>query len=388
MFKYVTPNLDRILSSLVFTLSIFGCDSEKSSSPVVEIDQSSFEDMKMRAQDVSKDLVEPEPCESDCPWPKFSGSEIVFTNIFDFEGTSVTSIAADPSVIHTGFRYEMFFTCINYGLGDPPPTQLCSAFSSDGRNWTQTPGPFGGGILSGEQGSGAFALEGVDTVYLGVDGYALFYSTYPESANADPVSGYPATLRLATGTSVNGPFVPLSESPLRKTPSGPDHDAIYSPSSIQTSEGWQMVYAGHCFPRQGVDCPLTAGGVSLLFAKSPNLFGPWVKIDPPVFGENRPEWAGIMVAEPSLVKDQDFYYMFITGFIAGPDGEKPNAIGMVRSRTLDGPWEWNPVPIIEKKETEIGVVAPSVVVRDGKFQLWYTSIDSEGIYRIAYSESN
>lgn len=193
---------------------------------------------------------------STCPWPSFSDQGVVLENDVVLTTGPAVSIASDPTVRWNGIEFEMVFTCLNFDLGDPKPTQLCLATSPDGVNWTRTAGPYGGAILRGANGGDQRALEGADMVFEGATRW-LFFSTYSGPTQADPVVGFPATLRLASATDIAGPFALNGTVPVPRTVGGPDNDAAYSPSAIRTADGWSMFYAGHCYPRSGVDCPLT-----------------------------------------------------------------------------------------------------------------------------------
>ena len=110
-------------------------------------------------------------------------------------------IASDPSLVHDGDRYRMFYTCFNLDPTQPfdPDTiraALCEATSDDGFAWTNVPadGPIEGLVLTGREGEwdehleGSFILPRKDG-----DGYLLYYSGYRHEGV--PAMGLPGRAR-------------------------------------------------------------------------------------------------------------------------------------------------------------------------------------------------
>jgi len=300
------------------------------------------------------------------------------------------AIAADPSVIAADGLLRMFYTA---WLPDPERTLLAEVTSTGGIDWSpalpvdgEHPVPV---VLDGQAGKWDAKVETAFAIRR--DGqYLLYYCGYPNGAK--PVS--PAELGVAR--SADGlHFTRVSQQPiLRRTPGWYDNDAIFSPSlvwwrpSALAPETAYLVYAGHCW----TDCAQVGQGLRILGATSADGLT-WAKAaeplaEAPLAGM---DWTAAGVAEPELVRGPDgLFYLFYSAF-SGEDGETVQ-IGVARSPHPFGPWDPCPQPIVSTSDpagwegTE--VIAPSVLIGDGKVQLWYHGFEPAGQgFRIGYAEA-
>ena len=285
--------------------------------------------------------------------------------------------AADPSVTREGSLYRMSYTCSEPDSGR---CMLCLAESPDGFAWQNIPGEgaTGGLILQGRDGEWD---ENLETSHLSKVGeqYRLFYSGYPNAGT--PIPGFPGFLGLAQSTD-GRTFARASPGPiLQPTPGWHDNDAIFSPV-LHSAEGTQLlIYTGHCLSGC-TDEP----GVRLLAATSPDG-ATWTKVADPVLSRSTEiAWMSEGAAEADLVQGPDgAFYLFFTGL----QGEQ-RVIGVARGASPLGPWELNAVPIVSPTPgsfDEAGVLAPQVLIEDGKVRMWYLAFAAGGYPWIGYAES-
>lgn len=317
------------------------------------------------------------------PWPRFHDQGVVYENRFQFEGQELTSNASDPSVVYDGSRFVMSVTGTAFREAEPQAI-ICGATSPDGVHWAPVAGDFGGAVAEGRAQSDAANLEGSALVRDG-QGLWLFYSTYPALAQADPVLGFPADLRLDRAIDIEGPFERVADQPLPRSTQGLDRDSVYSPTIVRDGQRWLMAYTGHCFAQDEI-CGQARGGVSLLFAESSSLVGPWTRLS--VDLGTKPDWAGIFVAEAGLLRVDDGYYLFVSGFIEENGQEIPVTLGAARATSLQGPWEWSADPILTRSQIPDPIlVAPHPVLVGDRLLLYYTRLGADGIFRVALLES-
>ena len=318
--------------------------------------------------------------------PVFEDHGIVFEHRYEVQGyEEVVSPASDPSVIHIDGTLYMSFTCVSFSE-TPPATILCLAYSDDGLSWTTIPSSTSvpGEIRRGTPGTERARLEG-SALVASEEGQHLFYSHYPDPVDAAPAEGYPADLVVVTGDVEQG-FGDNATLVMERTVDGIDHHAIYSPTFAYQGDTWSQVYSAHCFPQAGPNCPLTPGGVILAVATADTLDGPFTKKGPVVFEDGHLDlYPAVFLAEASLITTEDRAFLFVTGF--NPQ-EKPISLGLATSDSPLGTFELQGEPLLTASEVDaIQIVAPSVLVEDGRFRMWYTHIQEDGIQRIAYAES-
>lgn len=300
------------------------------------------------------------------------------------------AIAADPSVLVDDGIYRMVYTA---WLPSPDRTLLAEAVSSNGIDWSpalpvdeEHPVPV---VLDGEAGKWDAHLETAFALRRNGE-YLLYYCGYPR--NSDPVSHG----ELGLACSDDGlHFTRVSAGPiLRRTAGWYDNDAIFSPSlvwwrpSSWASERAWMIYVGHCW----TDCSQASPGLRILGATSTDGTA-WTKEAEPVAGAPFAglDWTAAGVAEPDLVRGPDgLFYLFFSAF-SGENGETVR-IGVARSPHPFGPWEVDPDPIVLSSDPTgwegHEVIAPSVVIGDGKARLWYHGFqEHEQDYRLGYAEA-
>jgi len=300
------------------------------------------------------------------------------------------AIAADPSVMGDDGMLRMFYTA---WLPEPDRAVLAEAVSPDGIDWSpalpvdeEHPVPV---VLEGRPGAWDARVETAFAIRRSGE-YLLYYCGYP--ASEEPVS--PGELGLAR--SDDGlHFARVSNEPiLRRTPGWYDNDAIFSPSmvwwrpnALASEQAW-LVYAGHCW----TDCSQVGPGLRILGAVSTDGVA-WVKEAEPV--AETPfaglPWTAAGVAEPELVRGPDgLFYLFFSAF-SGEDGDTVQ-IGVARSPHPFGPWEADPQPIVSSSDPNgwegTEVIAPSVLLADGRVRLWYHGFDGvRKDFAVGYTEA-
>ncbi len=296
------------------------------------------------------------------------------------------AIAADPSVVRDGDLLRMYYTA---WLPERDRTVIAEVASTDGLAWTpavpvdgDNPAPV---VLDGIEGTWQDRVETAEAV-LRPDGIWLYYAGYPQVP--DDVLVAPGEVGLAL-SSDGVDFARVGDGPvLARTAGGMDNDAIYSPAVVWWGEQAWMIYAGHCW----TDCGEAGPGLRILGATSPDGVA-WTKHGAPVLEAATAgvSWAASGVAEPDLVEGPDgLLYIFFSAF-SGDDGEDV-VIGVARSPHPFGPWEVAPEPVVASSDPTgwegHEVIAPSVLVEDGRVRLWYHGLSSpDPDYRIGYAEA-
>ncbi|MDH7476626.1 MAG: alpha/beta fold hydrolase [Microgenomates group bacterium] len=123
-----------------------------------------------------------------------------------------------------------------------------------------------------------------------------------------------------------------------------------------------------------------------LFLFKKTIFAEWIKYPTPVISFTLNSWDSLNVSSPSVICENNICRLWY----GGESKIDESKIGMAESS--DGlRWQKFPAnPLILPSTIdgikELGVGEPSVVHND-KYRLWYTSIATNGIYRIGYAES-
>lgn len=290
------------------------------------------------------------------------------------------SLVGDPSVIRDGALLRMYYTCYDPSRSPQGPA-ICQTTSTDGQSWSDVattvnravPGqmvlPAGKWDTAHET---AFALK-----FRGE--YLLYFVGYVDKGGF--LKSFPAQLGLAVSTDgVN--FTRYGDAPvLSPTPGGYDNDAVFSPTIIEHEGQLVMLYTGHCWN----NCPKGAG-LYLLAATSPDG-RTWTKRDAVVMSKADTPNAKDGIAENELVRGPDGkFYLFVSLM----QGDAGHDIGIARASSPFGPWELDPDPIVRRTSgefDEIGPIAPSVLIEDGRVRMWFHGFDKQNRIRIGYAEA-
>ncbi len=285
-------------------------------------------------------------------------------------------IASDPSLQRVGDGWVMAYTCLDAAGED---TRICMAISDDGTVWQPVPSLIEGGLPGTVLAARApeKALEGPALL---IDGNAvtIYASTY--GAAADPATGFPARLLRFTGT-LNPLSLSEGEEALSPVPNTGSCDAVYSPTVRRTADGYEMIFAGHCY-----DIPQpegSVGGLTLLRATSTDgarftVVGPVASFDPAavaLFGGG--------LAEPSFVEGRDDVLFVSAGF---SDGQQQHTF--LARRNADGLFVPDEQPIMGPREGHdgCGAFAPDAHVDGDTLRVWYLSFSCEGFFSIGLAE--
>lgn len=290
-------------------------------------------------------------------------------------------LVGDPSVIRDGYILRMFYTCYDPDKKGP---NICQATSTDGFTWVNldtVETKVKGRVL--KTGTGRWE-DTHETSFVIKNGgqFFLYYSGYVDKGGS--LNSYPANLGLSVSSDgVN--FRPYSSEPvMRTTPGGYDNDSIFSPSIVKHDGVMYMVYAGHCW-RNCKNEP----GINLLGATSRDGIN-WTKREKPILeGAQMPAFFRKPGAgEPELVKGPDgLFYLFYTAL----QGDNPHVIGLGSSKNPFGPWKMSEEPIIIPQEgrfDEAEIVAPSVLIENGKIRMWFSGFSRKPTIAVGYAEAD
>ncbi len=288
-------------------------------------------------------------------------------------------VAGDPTIYRDGDTLRMYYTSLF--LSDTLGKLIISgAKSMDGLNWQ---------IMDGDLNEESIALdyrpnewdkhlETAEVVRTDNE-ILLYYSGYPiEPQEQNTVIG---NGEIGLARSVDGvTFERVKSEPIltRGTQDAKDYNALFSPTVVLDNGTYYMLYTGWCI--DSCNKPF----IGLLGATSPDGIN-WVKQQEPVLfgGQVNLEWVGYTLAEADLVKGPDNkYYLFFTG---------ENGIGVARSDQPFGPWDVYPYPILVKDQSweSSEIVAPSVIIENGKVRLWYMGVVGQfEDFSIGYAEAD
>jgi predicted GH43/DUF377 family glycosyl hydrolase len=290
-------------------------------------------------------------------------------------------IASDPMVIRlTKGGYRMYYTGLD---AEQDRTVICAADSTDGLNWKPiaAAGSIQGLVLHGLADHWDENVETAGIVDLG-NASLLLYTGYRDVGH--PTKGFPSSLGIAR-ISKDGSAQPMGDKPaIEPTPSGFDNDGIYHPRVIRDNDHWFMVYTAHAYTN---DPPTDHIGVRIMGATSKDGTS-WTKLPDPLLSpkQSKLPWTVDGVAEACVVQGPDLlFYLFFTGL-----KDKDRVIGLARSKSLQGPWEIAPQPILQPSATGFNsyqVLAPSVLSEDQRVRMWYTAVDDQRRMSCGYAEA-
>ncbi|MEO0468915.1 MAG: hypothetical protein AAF206_04780 [Bacteroidota bacterium] len=262
-------------------------------------------------------------------------------------------LVSDPSVIR--YQDELLMVYSDYDL-QTDSISFNLVKSDDGINWT----PYRSGadtrIFSGNVASWDKLIE---TPYLMVrnDSVYLYYIGYPDSELINGI--YESSIGVAVGVSPDDLIRPQT-SPILERGGLRDKDAMTSPSIVEFEGLYYMIYTGWA------DVLTSDGFLGQTAATSEDGIR-WTKTDRNLIPEVQ-ETAFETATETEVIKgpDQQFYLFF----------SAEGGIALARSESPLGPWDIYPQMLIESEHAwEAGeVVAPTVLIEDGKMRIWYTGV--------------
>lgn len=287
-----------------------------------------------------------------------------------------SSLVGDPSVMHDGAVYRMFYSCYDPRRKGPA---VCQATSPDGIDWRDVAvsGLLPGQMIETRAGQWDDTHETPFAMKFRGE-YLLYFSGYRNRGGF--FKSFPAFLGLAVSRD-GVKFERVGDQPiLRGTPGGYDSDAVISPSIVEHEGQLVMLYTGYCF-----DTCKREKGVYLMAATSSNGRD-WVKRDKPVMSKADLPKTKDGAAEAEIVKGPDgLFYLFMT-LLYGDEGHE---IGVARSASPYGPWDIAPEPIVRKSANgfdDIGPIAPSVLIEGDKVRMWFHGFSKRTI-QIGYAEA-
>ncbi len=288
-------------------------------------------------------------------------------------------VAGDPTVLRDGDTLRMYYTSLF--LSDTLGKLVISGVrSTDGLTWEIMDGGITEESIALDYMPNKWDkhLETAEVINLGNE-ILMYYSGYPLESQELGTMVANGEIGLARST-YGVTFSRVKSEPILKrgTKNTKDFNALFSPTVINDNGTYYMLYTGWCI--DNCDTPF----IGLLGATSSNGIT-WVKQqDPILFGTQlNLKWIGFTLAESDLVKGPDEkYYLFFTG---------ENGIGVAKSDNPFGPWDIYPNPILVKEYDweSSKIVAPSVIVENGKVRLWYMGVVGEfEDFSIGYAEAD
>lgn len=287
------------------------------------------------------------------------------------------SLVGDPSVLHDGGLYRMFYTCFDPKRKAPA---ICQTTSTDGLAWTDVPvkGPLAGRMLETRPGKWDDTHETPFILKFRGE-YLLYFAGYRDRGGH--FKSFPLQLGLASSRDgVN--FERVGDDPIMKvSPEGFDSDAVFSPTIAEYQGQLVMLYTAYCF-----DSCKRQRGVYLMAATSSNGRD-WVKREQPVLSKADLPKTKDGAAEAELVKGPDGSYYLFMSLLFGDQGHE---IGVARSATPFGPWELAAEPIVRRSAgqfDDVGPIAPSVLIEGDKVRMWYHGFSKRKTIQIGYAEA-
>lgn len=291
-------------------------------------------------------------------------------------------LAGDPSVIQDGDRLLMYYTDLDADIDtvdwDDPESYgvvIGVAESQDGINWVFAKEEPSIALSNNPEGDDK-VLETAFVTKIG-ESFCMYYTGYPEGADGAEVIVSDGHIYLAS--SENGITFERQSSHLAVLGPGEtyDVDGVFSPSIVFHEGKHYMIYAGWS---------LQLYGYGLFGAVSEDDGLTWQKDGKLLIRDSDVPWALDNPREAELVKGPDgIFYLFFTSDMA----HNLSGIGLARSSNPFGPWEVYPDPVIFKTHSweESGLIAPAVLIDDGKFRVWYMSEqDNFSKFYIGYAE--
>lgn len=288
--------------------------------------------------------------------------------------------AADPDVIRDGDTLRMYYSSLV--IDNEEKLIIAGAKSIDGKHWIPADNNSKGDesiSLDANPGHWDNHLE-ANTVMLDGNRVMMYYCGYLEEAE---VSGtIVATGQIGAAVSndkihfsraTSEPVLTLGEQNTK------DANALFSPTIIKEGDMYYMLYVGYCIE----NC--SPAFIGILGATSKDGIN-WTKQPTPVLAGTDVQlpWAQV-IKEPDVVKGPDgMCYLFLSG---------DHSIGVARSKTIFGPYEVHPEPIIQPTLSWEGsdVIAPSAIIENNKVRLWYMGVTITGTgadFAIGYAETD
>ncbi|MBR0670939.1 glycoside hydrolase family protein [Neoroseomonas soli] len=301
-------------------------------------------------------------------------------------------IAADPSVLRRGARYEMWFT----NADSRQRTGIARAESTDGRIWTvwrspTNPDPVMDLVLAAP--AGGWDAPGLETanVLVGPDGlYRMYYT-----GNRAPQGSVTFAIGLATSPDGirwarrNAPVLEAAndwERPICAQPGDPSScrmGGVLEPSVLHDAAAglYRMWYVGLGEPSDSfrsfrIGHATSPDGVTWTRRASPVLaLGP------------RGSWDEMWTSHVNVVADPGGgYHMFYFGSAPGDyrDGIEMQRGSIGHAYSADGiTWERNPAnPILAPRANQVDawtLGGPTAVVESGRIRLWYFGNRTSGL---------
>lgn len=287
--------------------------------------------------------------------------------------------AADPSVIRDGDTLRMYYSSLI--LNPTEKLLIAGAKSVDGIHWIAANNKEGEESIALDINAGSWDnhLEAV-TVFRDGNEIRMYYCGYEQEA--DVTGSIVATGQIGLAKSSDKvQFNRVFNEPILGLGAGnsKDANALFSPTIIKEGGLYYLFYVGYCIE----NC--TPAFIGILGATSPDG-ETWTKLNAPIIQgtDFNLAWAQV-IKEPEIVKGPDnVYYLFISG---------DTSIGVARSNNLLGPYEVFPDPIlkIDYPWEATSVIAPTVIIENGKVRMWYMGVVASGNgadFSIGYAETN
>lgn len=287
--------------------------------------------------------------------------------------------AADPSVIRDGDTLRMYYSSL---VMDPAERLLIAgAKSVDGIEWIPSINKIGEeSVALNESPTGWDKFLEAVAVVVDDDGLLMYYCGYPEEAETSGHIVAAGQIGMAKSSDrIN--FTRRGVEPVLTlgATNNKDANALFSPTVIKQDNTWYMFYVGYCIE----EC--SPAFIGILAAASTDGKA-WTKLDDPIISGTSVDlaWAQT-IKEPYIIKGPDgIFYLFFSG---------DKYIGVARSESLLGPYEVYPEPIlkIDYEWEAASVIAPSVLIENGKVRMWYMGVVTfagGADFAIGYAESD
>ena len=276
---------------------------------------------------------------------------------------------SDPWVLFEDGVYKMWYTC--GGLNYPPDTllrsRICYATSTDGINWEK----YEDNPVMDVDYSGSWDSSGVETVTIIIDNDAPATERYKMWYAGQYFNTYRYDIGYAY--SPDGINWTKHPAPVMNVGSASEWDSgfLEGPSVIKEDGQYKMWYCGYDIEVNGQP---SDGKANIGYATSTDGIN-WTKYENnPILVTGNNTWDSIYVQDPHVIKygdeyqmwygggDNDSYYSQQVGYATSTDGINWNKspLNPVLTRGNDGDWD------------KILASFPSVIVKDGVYQMWYT----------------
>lgn len=288
-----------------------------------------------------------------------------------------TLVAGDPCVVRYRGTLRMYYTSVETIAGVEHIMIAC-AESDDGVVWRKAAPAGPGETIALDSGRGWDRhLETCEVVEVG-GRLRMWYAGYEREATE--TGRTVATGELGLAVSEDGVrFTRAQARPVltRGDRSAPDFNALYSPAVVLHQGVLHMLYTGWAIddgpatPFIGILAATSRDGIRWSKRREPVLSGPGTGVP----------WIGTL-KEVDLVRGPDgvFYLFFSTEC----------GIGLARGPSPVGPFQIHPAPMLvsEHPWESAGVIAPSVLIEDGRVRLWYMGFQPAfSDFAVGYAEA-